>query len=72
MRRTFIKNFEGTCSRPANIEDLRRCVQKDGESTHKWLGRWSDLWNSSSGISADAAILIFRESCRFEPLVQKL
>ena len=62
----------GTCSDPTNIEDLRRCIQRDGESTRKWLGRWSDLWNSSSGISADAAILIFRESCRFEPLVQKL
>jgi hypothetical protein len=31
MRTVFIKNFKGTCKRPAAIEDLRRCVQKDGE-----------------------------------------
>ena len=28
--------------------------------------------NTSSGISSDTAILVFRESCRFNPLVQKL
>ena len=72
MTRAFVKNFEGTCNRPASIEDLQRCVQKEGESTRKYLGRCSDLWNSSSGISVDTAILIFRENCKFDPLVQKL
>jgi hypothetical protein len=43
MRTAFIENFEGTCKRPATIEDLRRCMQKDRESTRRWLKRWSEL-----------------------------
>ena len=39
MRDTFIKYFGGMCQRPATVEDLQRCTQKDGESTRQWLWR---------------------------------
>ena len=39
MRDAFIKNFEGTCSRPTTIEDLERCVQGPRESTRRWVQR---------------------------------
>jgi len=72
MKVTFIKNFEGTCTRPATVEELRRCVQKEGESTRRWLQQWADIWNSSLAINFDETIPIFWENCKFEPLVQKL
>jgi hypothetical protein len=58
--------------RPATVEDLWWYVQKEGESTRRWLRRWSELWNSSNSISADTTILIFKENCKFDALVQKL
>ena len=36
LKKLFITNFEGTCKRPITVEDLKRCVQKGGESTRKW------------------------------------
>ena len=36
LKKTFIKNFEGTCKRPTTVEDLKRYVQREGESTRKW------------------------------------
>ena len=72
MQDAFVKNFEGTCSRATTIEDLERCIQGPRESTRRWVNRWQDLWNASSGISPDTAIHIFKSNCRYEPLVAKL
>jgi hypothetical protein len=33
MKNAFIKNFKGTCTRPATIEDMRRCVQKEDDDS---------------------------------------
>jgi hypothetical protein len=64
MKTTFIKNFEGTSKRPTTIDDLRRCVQEEHEST--------ELLNSSTDMSSDVALFMFEENCKFEPLVQKI
>lgn len=33
MRNVFIKNFEGTYKRPSTMQDIKRCVQREKEST---------------------------------------
>jgi hypothetical protein len=72
MREAFIKDFEGTCLWPITVEDLTRCVQGPHESTRRWIQRWQDVCMASTGISPDTAIHIFRQGCRYEPLVAKL
>ena len=72
LKRLFITNFEGTCKRPATVEDLKRCVQKEGESTRKWYRRVADLINSAEHLSVDTVHSHLEDNTTFESLKQKL
>ena len=72
MTKTFIKNFEGTCKRPTTIEDLKRCVQREGESTRKWYNRVADLIKSSENLSVDTVYSHLADNTNFADLRGKL
>ena len=72
LKRLFITNFEGTCKRPVTVEDLKRCVQKEGESTRKWYRRVADLINSAEHLSVDTVHSHLEDNTTFESLKQKL
>ena len=72
MKKTFIKNFEGTCKRPTTVEDLKRCVQREGESTRKWYNRIADLINSSENVSVDMMHSHLADNTNFADLRGKL
>jgi hypothetical protein len=72
MKEAFIKNFQGTCKRLCSIEDLERCVQKEGESSRHWMRRVAEIIHSSDNIPPSSAVLVMEKNCKFEPLVHKL
>jgi len=72
LKDAFIKNFQGTCKRLCNIEDLERCVQKEGESSRHWMKRVAEIIHSSDNIPPSSAILVMEKNCKFEPLIHKL
>ena len=72
MKKVFIKNFEGTCKRPATVEDIKRCLQKEGESTRRWSRRVTDLINSAENLHVGTVLSILEDNTRFETLKQKL
>jgi hypothetical protein len=71
-RTAFIQHFANAYARATTIEDLDRCIRGHHELTRRWVQRWQDMWTTSNGINADAAIYCFRRCCRYEPLVAKL
>ena len=55
----FTKTFSATYKRPANIEELRACVQKKGESIRSYISRWTNIRNAAEGVSKERAINAF-------------
>lgn len=72
MKKVFIKNFERTCKRPATVEDIKRCTQKEGESTRRWSRRVADLINSAKNLHVGTVLSVLEDNTRFETLKQKL
>ncbi|KAI4989237.1 hypothetical protein ZWY2020_036554 [Hordeum vulgare] len=54
------------------IVDLQHYVQRPDESAHHWSWRVAEIIHSSDDITAAQAVLILKQNCHYEPLVQKL
>jgi hypothetical protein len=72
MCKVFTKNFKGTYRRPASIKDIELCVQRPGESTHKYLTRWAELFNSATDVSEETPCREFMRNCRYVARQDKL
>ena len=72
MRNAFIKHFEGSYSHATTVEDLKRCVQREGESTRKWYNRVADLIKSSENLSVDTVHSHLADNTNFTDLREKL
>src|SRR3954466_3483911 len=59
FERLFIQNFKSTCKKPASIEQLKACTQKNGETVRAYLQRWGLIKNSTEHISDERAIDVF-------------
>ena len=72
LKAAFIKNFAGTCKKQYTEADLDRCVMRKTESARQWMGRVTEILQSSLNISAHTAISYMEKNCGFEPLTHKL
>jgi hypothetical protein len=72
LRDQFIRNFRSTFKRPTSIEELRKCVQKSGESMRLYLQRWSMIKNSAGNISAERAIDVFNNGLHRTDFVEEM
>ena len=72
LKKHFITNFDRTCKRPTTVENLKRCVQKEGKSTIKWYRRVADLIHSVEHLSVDAVHSHLEDNTTSESLRQKL
>ena len=72
LKTAFIRNFQGTCKQLYTLEDLDRCIQKNGESARKWVSRVMEILHSSMDINPRSALQSMEKTCKYEPLVQKL
>ena len=68
----FTKTFAATYKRPANIEELRACTQKKGESICSYISRWTNIHNAAEGVSEERAINAFVAGVSREDLKEEL
>ena len=68
----FIKNFQATYKRPAGIDDLRRCRQKQDEPMRSYVSRFTKILNEAVNVSVDRAIDAFSEGIRRETHIEEL
>jgi len=72
MRDSFIKYFTGVYPPATTVGYLRRCIQKDGETSRQWVRRWEATWNSINGVGHALEISIFEENCKDASLALKI
>ena len=72
LKEKFIKNFQGRCRCATTIVDLEHYVQKEGESSHHWARRVTEIIHYSDNITAQIAVLVLEKNYKFEPSIHKL
>ena len=68
----FTKTFTATYKRPANVEELRACIQKKGESIRSYIARWTNIHNAAKGVSEERGIDAFVAGISHEDLKEEL
>ena len=49
--RVFVKTFEGTYKRPGGLVELQHCMQKQNETLHEFIQRWTTLHNTVENVT---------------------
>jgi hypothetical protein len=72
LENQFTRNFWSTYKRPASIEEVKSCKQKNGEMLCSYIQRWSIIKNSAENISNERAVDAFAFGLRRSDLVEEL
>ena len=59
-----MKNFQATYKRPIGIDELRNCIQKQGELMRTYIARFTKLLNAAVNVFIDRAIDAFSDGIR--------
>jgi hypothetical protein len=68
----FTRNFRSTYKHPASLEEVKRCVQRKGETLCSYIQRWSIIKNSAEDVSDERAIDAFLAGLRRSDLVEEI
>ena len=68
----FVKKFQATFKRPVGIDELRRCVQKQGKPMRTYIARFTKILNATINVYVDRAINAFSDSIRREKHIEEL
>jgi hypothetical protein len=68
----FTRNFRSTYTRSTSIEEVKSCIQKNGETLHSYIQWWSIIKNSAENVSDEQAIYAFAFGLRHLDLIEEL
>jgi hypothetical protein len=68
----FTRNFHSTYTRSTSIEEVKSCIQKNGETLRSYIQWWSIIKNSAENVSDERAIDAFAFGLRRSDLVEEL
>jgi hypothetical protein len=68
----FTRNFHSTYKRPASLEEIKSCVQRNDETLRSYIQRWSIIKNSAEDVSDERAVDAFSAGLHRLDLVEEL
>lgn len=72
LKKAFVGNFQGTYKRPESSWDLKRCIQKSGESLRDYIRRFSQKRNELPDATDADVVSAFTYGTTNEALVHEL
>jgi hypothetical protein len=72
LAKQFTSNFRSTNKRLASIEEIKACMQKNGESLRSYIQHWSVIKNSAEDVSDERAVNTFITRLRHPEFVKEM
>jgi hypothetical protein len=72
LENQFARNFCSMYKRPASLEEVKSCMQRNGETLRSYIQRWSILKNSIEDVSDERAVDTFSAGLCRSDLVEEL
>jgi hypothetical protein len=72
LENQFTRNFHSTYKRPASLEEIKSCVQRNDETLRSYIQRWSIIKNSAEDVSDERAVDAFSAGLHRLDLVEEL